>query len=138
MGEIEVVEAFLDALADLDIDRALDLCVEDVRYQNVSLPAVHGKRAVEKQLRAMGRLATGFRVETINIASNGPVVMTERVDSFVRGSFVMDFWVCGTFEVRDGRIVSWRDYFDWANFVTAGARGVGRAVVGALSRRLGR
>jgi hypothetical protein len=28
----------------------------------------------------------------------------------------LSFWVCGTLEVRDGKIVLWRDYFDLATF----------------------
>jgi limonene-1,2-epoxide hydrolase len=34
--------------------------------------------------------------------------------------------------VRDGRIVLWRDYFDWANILAATAKGAGRALVGAV------
>ena len=40
------------------------------------------------------------------------------------------FWVCGTFEVRNGRIVLWRDYFDYANFVWAFVKGTFRALLG--------
>jgi len=138
MTETEVVEAFLARLEELDIDGALELCSEDVYYQNVSLPGTRGKRAVGKQLRSLQRFGTGFRVEMRNIAANGPVVLTERVDVLIRGGFAMEFWVCGTFEVRDGRIVLWRDYFDWANFLTSGVKGAGRALAGAVARGLGR
>ncbi|WP_435770869.1 limonene-1,2-epoxide hydrolase family protein [Nocardioides sp. SYSU DS0651] len=138
MTEIEVVEAFLARLEELDIDGALELCSDDVYYQNVSLPGTRGKRAVGNQLRTLERFGTGFRVEMRNIAANGPVVLTERIDVLMRGPFAMEFWVCGTFEVHDGRIVLWRDYFDWANFLASGVRGAGRAVAGAVARRLGR
>ena len=30
----------------------------------------------------------------------------------------LDIWVCGTFEVKNGKITLWRDYFDLAE-VTA-------------------
>jgi limonene-1,2-epoxide hydrolase len=33
------------------------------------------------------------------------------------------FWVCGTFEVRDGRITLWRDRFDYADLTWAFLRG---------------
>jgi len=136
--EIEVVEAFLARLEDVDIDGALELCSEDVYYQNVSLPGTRGKQAVGRQLRSLERFGAGFRVEMRNIAANGPVVLTERIDVLGRGPFAMEFWVCGTFEVREGRIELWRDYFDWANFVAAGVKGAGRAVAGVVSRGLGR
>jgi limonene-1,2-epoxide hydrolase len=138
MTEIQVVEAFLGRLEELDLEGALELCSEDIYYQNVSLPGTRGKRAVGKQLGSLERFGVGFRMEMKNIAANGPVVLTERVDVLVRGGFAMDFWVCGTFEVRDGKIVLWRDYFDWANFLASGVKGAGRAALGAVSRRLGR
>lgn len=138
MGEIEVVEAFLAALEEMDVEGALAWCADDVVYQNVPLPPARGRRAVEKQLRAMAKVGTGFEVEMRNIAANGPVVLTERVDVLRRGGFAMDFWVCGTFEVRDGRIVLWRDYFDWPTFLAAGVRGAGKALAGAVTRRAGR
>ncbi|THV18756.1 limonene-1,2-epoxide hydrolase [Nocardioides caeni] len=133
-----VVEAFLAALEELDVDGAVALCGDDVVYQNVPLPPARGRSAVAKQLRTMMKVGTGFEVEMRNIAANGPVVLTERVDILRRGSFAMEFWVCGTFEVRDGKIVLWRDYFDWPTFLAAGVKGAGRAAVGAVTRRLGR
>lgn len=134
-AEIEVVQRFLGRLQEMDVAGALDLCADDVVYQNVPLPAARGRKAVRRQLRAMTRLGTGFEVEMVNIAANESVVLTERVDVLRRKSFSMEFWVCGTFEVRDGRIVLWRDYFDWSTLLASGVRGAGRAAVGAVARR---
>lgn len=134
-AEIEVVHRFLGRLQEMDAAGAVDLCADDVVYQNVPLPAARGRKAVRRQLRAMTRLGTGFEVEMVNIAANGPVVLTERVDVLRRKNFSMEFWVCGTFEVRDGKIVLWRDYFDWPTFLASGVRGAGRAAVGAVARR---
>lgn len=135
MSEIEVVHRFLGRLQELDAAGALALCADDVVYQNVPLPPARGRRAVARQLRTMTKVGTGFEVEMVNIAANGPVVLTERIDVLRRGSFRMEFWVCGTFEVRDDKIVLWRDYFDWTAFLSAGVRGAGRALVGAARRR---
>lgn len=137
-SEIEVVERFLATLEALDVEGAVALCADDVVYQNVPLPPARGRHAVEKQLRAMTKVGTGFDVEMRNIAANGPVVLTERVDVLRRGSFAMEFWVCGTFEVRDGKIVLWRDYFDWPTFLASGVRGAGRALAGVVTRRTSR
>ena len=51
-----------------------------------------------------------FRI--INIAADGPVVMTERVDVFKLPGKSFELPVMGTFEVTDGKISAWRDYFD--------------------------
>ncbi len=126
---IEVVEAFLAALEDLDIDAAVALLDPDVVYQNVPLPPARGITAVEKQLRGLGRFASGFEARTHNIAANGPIVLTERTDVIEVGRFRPAFWVCGRFEVRDGRIVEWRDYFDYADVTVAMVKAAVRALV---------
>ena len=128
--EIEVVEAFLGALADLDVDAALALCHPDVTYQNVPLPPARGKAATEKQLRFLSR-CSGFQAINHNIAANGEVVLTERTDVIEIGRFKPSFWVCGSFRVRDGLIVSWKDYFDYADVTVS----VVKAAVRALRRR---
>lgn len=129
---IDVVRRFLAALEDLDIDRAAAMLAPDVEYRNVSLPAAHGARAVTRQLRTLPKLCTGFEARMQNIAATGSTVLTERIDVLARGRFAAEFWVCGVFEVRDGKIAVWRDYFDWANFLASLVKGAGRAV---LSRR---
>ncbi|HEX4251138.1 MAG TPA: limonene-1,2-epoxide hydrolase family protein [Pseudonocardia sp.] len=126
---VATVKAFLDALGRLDTDAALSLLAEDVVYQNVSLPKATGKAAVAKQLALFGRYCTGFEAINHRIVGDGATVLTERTDIIEVRKIRSEFWVCGTFEVRDGKIVLWRDYFDWANFLAAAAKGAGRAVI---------
>jgi limonene-1,2-epoxide hydrolase len=127
--ELEVVEEFLRALEALDIDRALELLDPHVVYQNVPFPPARGIRAVEKQLRGLGRFASAFEARNHNIAANGPIVLTERTDVLSVGRMRAAFWVCGTFEVHDGRITVWRDRFDFVDVLWACARGAVRAAV---------
>jgi limonene-1,2-epoxide hydrolase len=121
--EIDVVLAFLGALEREDLDAALDLLDDEIVYQNVPLPAARGKRAVAKQLGSLDRDGIGFEVEFLNVAANGPIVLTERTDVISIGPVRGEFWVCGTFEVRDGRIVVWRDRFDYLDFFSSFVRG---------------
>ena len=53
-------------------------------------------------------------VEVLHMAAVGNVVMTERIDHFhdKAGHIVFSIRVAGTFEIENGRIVHWRDYFD--------------------------
>ncbi|MCW2544261.1 MAG: Limonene,2-epoxide hydrolase catalytic domain, partial [Frankiales bacterium] len=46
----EVVNAFLKAAAARDYDTALPLLTDDVEYQNMMLPAVHGRDQVRETL----------------------------------------------------------------------------------------
>jgi limonene-1,2-epoxide hydrolase len=127
---VSAVKAFLDALGRLDTDAALALLSDEVVYQNVSLPQARGKVAVGRQLALLTRYCTGFEAINHRIAGDGHVVLTERTDIIEIGRFRAEFWVCGTFEVENGRIVLWRDYFDWANILAGAAKGAGRAVLG--------
>ena len=131
--EVQVVRDFLRALERLDIDAAVALLDDEVLYQNVPLPPARGRRAVEKQLRALAKYSSGFEARIHNIAADGAVVLTERTDVIEVGRLRADFWVCGTFEVRDGRIVLWRDYFDYANLLWAFVRGAVRALFAGRS-----
>lgn len=126
--DIEVVEAFLHALEELDVDAAMALATDDVEYQNVPLPPARGKRQVGKQLGALNAWFTGFEAHNHHIAADGDgVVLTERTDVLIRGRFRASFWVCGTFEVRDGKVASWRDRFDYVDVTVACLKGLARA-----------
>ncbi|CAM3153407.1 limonene-1,2-epoxide hydrolase family protein [Prescottella defluvii] len=123
---IRVVEDFFSALTDLDVDRAVEYLTPDVVWQNRTLPTLRGLPAVRRALRFAGRPSLRFEAVMENIASDGDTVLTERIDTLYVGPLRSTFWVCGTFEVRDGRIALWRDRFSWGNFaagtVTATAR----------------
>ena len=123
--EIETVEEFLRALSSMDENRFLPCVSDDIFYENVSLPPARGRKAFAKTMRGFTRVCDSFEVRMRHIAQNGPIVLTERTDILGRGSFRAAFWVCGTFEVRDEKIVLWRDYFDWMNI----AKGLVRATL---------
>ncbi|MEV4422026.1 limonene-1,2-epoxide hydrolase family protein [Patulibacter sp. NPDC049589] len=117
--EAAVVRAFLASLELLDVERALGHVAEDLVYTNVSLPSIHGREGLRKALGLFARTATSFEAVNHRLAADGSVVLTERTDVIEVGRLRVAFWVCGTFEVHDGKITLWRDYFDWAN-VTGG------------------
>ena len=121
----QLVERFLDLLRAEDIDGAAELLAVDVEYVNVGLPTVHGRERVRRLLRAtLGLDGAGFEVYLHTISADGPSVLTERTDVMKFGRLRIQFWVCGRFDVHDGQIVLWRDYFDQVNFWVATARGL--------------
>lgn len=133
--EVEVVENFLQALERLDLDAAMALCHPDVVYQNVPLPPARGAAATEKQLRFLSKYASGFQAVTHAIAGNADgVVLTERTDVIEVGRFKPAFWVCGRFDVRDGKIVAWRDYFDYVDVTLSLVRAGLKALLGRDGR----
>ena len=54
--------------------------------------------------------------EIIHMITQGPIVMTERVDYVKLGGKTAGLQVAGVFEVHDGVITAWRDYFDPTEF----------------------
>jgi limonene-1,2-epoxide hydrolase len=51
--------------------------------------------------------------------ASGPLVMNERTDRFEMHGRWVDLPVAGVFEVHDGLITLWRDYFDLPTIVNA-------------------
>lgn len=125
------VEILLTALAAQDTDGAGAVLDDDLVYQNVGLPTIRGRARAMKVFRAMEGRA-GFEVKIHRIAVNGSSVLTERTDALVFGPLRLQFWVCGVFEVQNGRITLWRDYFDVWDMTKALVRGVAGIAVPAL------
>lgn len=46
--------------------------------------------------------------------SKGNVVIAERLDRTVAMGKNVDLPCCGVFEMENGKIKVWRDYFEWA------------------------
>jgi|SRR5580704_2652554 limonene-1,2-epoxide hydrolase len=128
-----VVERFLGLLRDGDVERAVELLAVDVEYVNVGLPPIHGRERVRRAFRAtLGRSKSRFEVYLHAISVDGPTVLTERTDVLKARRLNVQLWVCGRFDVHDGQIVLWRDYFDYATVLTATARGILGTVLPAV------
>jgi limonene-1,2-epoxide hydrolase len=120
----EVVTAFLNAMAERDTETVLDLVADDLVYENVSLPTIRGKQRFSKGLHDFNRRGITFAVRIHRITETGTTVMTERTDGLGFKRFYQQFWVCGVFEVHNGVITLWRDYFDWRDIAVSGLRGL--------------
>ncbi len=133
--QARTVETFLYALQDQDFDTADSLLADDLVYENVGLPTIRGRsRAMGLFRRMEGRL--GFEVKIHRIATEGDAVLTERTDALVIGPLRLQFWVCGVFEVREGRITLWRDYFDFFDMAKATVRGIAATVFPSLRQSM--
>jgi limonene-1,2-epoxide hydrolase len=106
----ETVLAFIQAWNRLDQERIYALMAEDIVYHNMPLKPVTGREAVRAHLAAWPVDECDW--ELLNIAVRGNIVLTERVDRFRQGEDRIVVPVMGTFEVTDGLITHWRDYFD--------------------------
>jgi limonene-1,2-epoxide hydrolase len=113
-----IVSAFLHALESRQIDLALTMVSPDVEWDNVPMGRVVGPDGIRKVVSS-GVTAAAERLEWIinRQISSGSTVCNERLDRFlVRGSWI-EIAVAGIFEIRDGKIALWRDYFDRETFL---------------------
>jgi len=91
-------------------------------YHNIPLAPVTGRQAIANNIATFIRPGApgieSLALRLINIVAEGPIVMTERVDTFKVPNKSFELQVMGIFEVRDGKIDAWRDYFDMNQFTT--------------------
>ncbi|GAA5561285.1 nuclear transport factor 2 family protein [Acinetobacter seifertii] len=111
----DIVERFLNALMQQDHVTISELLHPDIVYTNVSLPTFKGGKRVAGLIKLALSSARKLKVKNHQLVAKENIVLTERTDILEIGPLHVGFWVCGTFEVEDGKIILWRDYFDWLN-----------------------
>ncbi len=89
---------------------------DDAVYHNIPMKPVAGRAAIEKVLGGMATTMLSAGWEVRHQAATGDVVMNERVDRFTASGKTIEIPVMGVFELKDGKIIAWRDYFDLAMF----------------------
>ena len=115
MGDVDAEATVRECLAALeahDSGRMRDLFTEDVVYHNMPIDPAVGIEDAVTFLDGFFGMFTGTTVEILHLAVHGDAVLTERVDTLTLGDRTAPLPVMGTFELRDGRICAWRDYFD--------------------------
>ena len=116
MSPEEIVAAFCDEL-NRGVTGALIYLSEDCVYQNMPFPAVHGPEGVKKVLENFFVVTGPVRIETLRVSVSGNLVMNERIDHFVPpNGKCFGLPVAGAFEIKDNKIVAWRDYFCMQQF----------------------
>ena len=116
MGAEEIVNEFMARVVRLDLDAACELVSDDVEYDNVPMGKVFGPDGIKGVLAQMvGMLDEVDWVIHRQVAA-GSLVLNERTDRFGKDGKWIELPVAGVFEVIDGRITLWRDYFDMTTF----------------------
>ncbi len=105
-----------------------DFLSDDCVYENSGLPPCEGKAAALALIDGIQALTDiqSITAEIRGLATSGDLVFSERIDHHFDSSGVENLTprICGVMEVRGGKIVAWRDYFDAAALLAAmGAHG---------------
>ena len=118
MGEaenIELVRKFCAEWTKPDIPKMMDYFTDDAVYHNMPLQPIKGKDAIQGVIEQFLAPFERGDWEITHIAAAGDTVLTERIDRFI-GEKTVELPVMGTFEIADGKIAAWRDYFDMAEW----------------------
>lgn len=112
----EIVGQKVAAANALDLEALLATLTDDVIYENVPIRVCKGIDEVREWL---GQFYTDVfvraEVEILHKVEQGNIVMVEKTNRFYfpdgREFFLR---LMGMYEIRDGKIAVWRDYFDGA------------------------
>lgn len=116
----ELVTEFCKKWAKPDPDELAGYFTDDGIYHNIPLEPAQGREAIKEFIAGFLAAFDGIDFHVHRQVSDGPLVMNERTDVMRRkdGSEI-SLPVMGVFEVVDGRIAAWRDYFDMATVTSA-------------------
>jgi len=115
----DLIEEFCKAWSRLDPTELASYFTEDGIYHNMPAEPVEGRAAIETFIRAFSDSWTHTDWEILHIAESGDVVIAERIDRTQAGDKSVDLPCAGVFTLRNGKIASWRDYFDMGTYARA-------------------
>jgi limonene-1,2-epoxide hydrolase len=115
---LDTVTRFCAAWSRLDLDELVGFFAPDAVYHNIPVDPVVGHEAIRTLIEGFTAGIDRVDFEVLHIAAAGDVVLTERIDRFIAPGREVVLPVMGTFEVRDGLITAWRDYFDLNQFMS--------------------
>ncbi|MBT4520352.1 MAG: nuclear transport factor 2 family protein [Halieaceae bacterium] len=119
MDNEKIVREFIAAWSNLDVDELVAYFTEDGVYHNMPTEPVIGQEALRGFIGAFIASWEKTDWEILNLVCDGDLVVVERVDRTIAARKPVDLPCCGVFEMRDGKIAVWRDYFDMTTYVSA-------------------
>lgn len=118
MTPLETVRAFNAAMEVKDYDTALKYVSATCEYTNIPMSTVHGPEGIRSVLEPFFAPTLENRFEILREATAGPIVFLERLDHHRLATGWVQLPVTGVYEVHDGRITVYRDYFDAATILS--------------------
>jgi len=113
---IALVRRFLEACVRAEPEEFASYFSENATWWNAPWKPVQGRDAIRETLRRGAEQMVALPWEIRHIVADGEVVMVERVDHFRVGKVHVSVPCMGIFELREGKIAAWRDYWDLKQF----------------------
>lgn len=119
LREETIVREFCNAWGDgergPDIDRIVSMFAEDACWQLYvpGGPVIRGRAALRAEIDRQMGYVRGTQCGITHIVSSGSLVMTERLDHFIKNGHRAAHALMAVFELDEqGLITAWREYFD--------------------------
>jgi len=112
----KVVTEFCNAWPRKNVEELLAFFSDDAVYHNIPMEPARGKAAIKAVINSFLPMSKSIEFKILHTTAAGNVVMNERIDIFDTGSKKISLPVAGVFEVSNGKISAWRDYFDMAMY----------------------
>jgi limonene-1,2-epoxide hydrolase len=106
-----MIREFISAWERRDTDHIVDCFTDDGIYHSMPLTPIVGKAAIRDFVTKFAGVPPG-RLEIHHQVASDDIVMNERTDSITVNGVAVVLPICGVFEIVDGRIKAWREYFD--------------------------
>jgi limonene-1,2-epoxide hydrolase len=116
MDNEKVIREFIEAWSRLDPEELGSYFTEDGVYHNMPTGPVGGRENVKKMIAGFIGSWTETQWDILHLVSAGDVVIAERLDRTKAGEKAVDLPCAGVFEMENGKIKVWRDYFDLGTY----------------------
>ena len=112
MSAESVVRAELEAWSALDVEEIIAHFAPDAVWDDPSHGPIVGSDKIRLAVEGFVGRMTHAEMEIRHLLADDNIVMTERIDRFTFDGRQVAASIMGVFEVADGKITAWRDYFD--------------------------
>ncbi len=119
MNNIDTVKAFVADWSGLDAENLASYFTEDGTYFNIPAQPVTGRENIRQFIAGFTATWSETNWDILNITEDNGIVYCERLDRTRTTNGDVDLPCFGVFEMKDGKIHVWRDYFDMGTFVNA-------------------
>jgi limonene-1,2-epoxide hydrolase len=108
----EIVRAEMAAWARNDVDEVMSHFAEEATFDiGPSYPQLSGRDSIHRMMKWFFNRGECVDLEIRHLAVDGNVVMMERFDHWIVDGEQKIWPVMGAYEVQDGQITAWREYF---------------------------
>ena len=116
MDNAQTIREFIAAWSRLDVDELVGYFTEDGVYHNIPTRPAAGTVELRKLIGSVVGAWDSAEWELLSLVAEGDLVVAERIDRATAGDKKIELPCLGIFEMRDGKIAVWRDYFDMSTY----------------------